>query len=224
MTVSKDKFEILQDLPFADGTFETTPKISEPVKFKLEKDALKIVTLFPVHDYNKVPKNLLIVLQREFNYVIEEGLTYPHYQTMDLDTFSKYWFSAFVAILLEGDWDSLDVEEKSESYWESVFLGTFYVKSNYIGRCSHVCNAGFIVNHNKRGLGLGKEMGRKYLDWAPKLGYVYSVFNLVFETNVASVKIWDSLGFEKTGYIKNVAVLKGQNKLVGAYVYGKDLV
>lgn len=73
------------------------------------------------------------------------------------------------------------------------------------------------------GLGLGKELGAKYLDIAPRLGYVYSVFNLVFETNVPSLKIWDSLGFERIGYVKNVAVLKGHDKLVGAYMFGKDL-
>lgn len=224
MTVSKEKFEILQDLPFADGKFESTGRITEPVKFKLEKDNLKLVTLFPVHDFNKVPRNLVIVLQNEFNFIIEEGLTYPYHQPMDYETFLKYWFSNFVAIFLEGDWDTLDVEGKSKSYWESVFLGNFYVKPNYIGRCSHVCNAGFVVNHQKRGLGLGKEMGRKYLDWAPRLGYIYSVFNLVFETNAASLKIWNSLGFERIGYVKNVAILKGSDNLVGAYIYGKDLV
>ena len=87
-----------------------------------------------------------------------------------------------------------------------------------------MCNAGFVVNHEKRGLGLGKELGRKYLVWAPQLGYVYSVFNLVFETNIASLKIWDGLGFERIGYVKNVAVLKGHKHLVGAHMFGKDLV
>lgn len=72
-------------------------------------------------------------------------------------------------------------------------------------------------------MGLGKELGKKYLQVAPELGYVYSVFNLVFETNIASLKIWDSLGFDRIGYVKNVAVLEGENKLVGAYMYGKDL-
>ena len=45
----------------------------------------------------------------------------------------------------------------------------------------------------------------------------------MFETNIASLKIWDSLGFDRIGYVKNVAVLEGENKLVGAYMYGKDL-
>ncbi|KAK6202937.1 uncharacterized protein RJT21DRAFT_2300 [Scheffersomyces amazonensis] len=230
MTVgeSSSKFETLKQLPFADGKFENTPKIDTPITFTLEKDSSIKVTLFPVHDYKVLPENLVTVLQNEFNYVVEEGRTYPYYETMNREEFVKYWFHAFAAILVEGEYSSFDElrtknADKSVEEWNSVFLGNFYVKPNYIGRCSHVCNAGFIVNHEKRNLGLGKELGRKYLVWAPKLGYVYSVFNLVFETNVASLKIWDSLGFERIGYVKNVAVLKGEDHLVGAIMFGKDL-
>lgn len=146
---------------------------------------------------------------------------------MAYDDFVSYWFSGgFVAILLEGDYKSGFKKEEfyeSSDFWREKFLGNFYIKPNYTGRCSHVCNAGFIVNHDKRGLGLGKELGRKYLHYAPQVGYVYSVFNLVFETNIASLKIWDSLGFDRIGYVKNVAVLKGEKNLVGAIMYGKDL-
>lgn len=226
MTVDKETYDRLKDLPFASQG-QKTPKITQPITFSLKKDPTGMVTLFPIHDANEVPKTLLKVIQQEINYVIEEGATYPYHETMDLVQFVLYWFSAFVAILIDGDHQSLsvaDLQDKLETYWKKHFLGTFYVKPNYTGRCSHVCNAGFVVNHEKRGLGLGKEMGAKYLIWGPQLGYVYSVFNLVFETNTASLRIWDSLGFDRIGYVKNVAVLKGQNNLVGAYMYGKDLV
>ncbi|KAK6456401.1 uncharacterized protein RJT20DRAFT_128280 [Scheffersomyces xylosifermentans] len=225
MTIQTTTFAGLESLPFADGKFEATPKITEPIKFALEKDPSRKVTLFPVHDHTQVPKALIEVLQDEFNYVVEEGKTYPHYQQMNYDEFVHYWFHAFVAILIEGEYESLNDEalkSRTKSQWKDIFLGNFYVKPNYIGRCSHVCNGGFVVSHEKRGLGLGKELGRKYLVWGPQLGYVYSVFNLVFETNVASLKIWDSLGFERIGYVKNVAVLKGSDKLVGAHMFGKE--
>ncbi|KAK6464404.1 hypothetical protein DFJ63DRAFT_70176 [Scheffersomyces coipomensis] len=228
MTVEATKFESLKSLPFADGTFETTGKIHDPITFTLDKDSSLKVTIFPIHDYKTLPSNLIKVIQNEFNFVVEEGRTYPHHNVMIDEEFIKYWFHAFVAVLVEGEYTSIDQlndqhKHTSVEDWEKLFLGNFYVKPNYIGRCSHVCNAGFIVNHQKRGLGLGKELGKKYLLWAPKLGYVYSVFNLVFETNVASLKIWDNLGFERIGYVKNVAVLKGEDKLVGAIMFGKDL-
>ncbi|ODV81238.1 uncharacterized protein CANTADRAFT_339219 [Suhomyces tanzawaensis NRRL Y-17324] len=217
--------DFYKQLPFADGTFALTTTITTPLVFRLEKNPLKTATLLPVHDPTQVPPALLDLLHHEFNYIVEEGLTYPHHVTMTREEFIKYWFAHFVAILIEGDHLSFaELHQQPPSYWNEVYLGNFYIKPNYIGRCSHVCNAGFLVNHQKRGLGLGKELGKRYLAWAKQLGYAYSVFNLVFETNVASLRIWDGLGFERIGYVKNVAMLRGMDSLVGAYMFGKDLL
>ena len=90
------------------------------------------------------------------------------------------------------------------------------MKPNYTGRCSHVCNAGFVVNHEKRGLGLGKELGAKYLVWGPQLGYVYSVFNLVFETNTASLRIWNSFRFRPYWLCQECGRVKGPSKPSGS--------
>lgn len=205
-------------LPFAEG--KSPLQITQSINFSLRKDG-RPVTLLPANDSSVVPSTLVEKMCQEFNFVIEEGLTYPHHTTMTIEQFSSYWFQSFAAIMVEGTYSSW--QDISNSNWDEAFLGTFYIKPNYIGRCSHVCNAGFVVAHNKRGLGLGRELGAKYLVWAPQLGYVYSVFNLVFETNLASMHIWDSLGFERIGYVKNVAALKGIDGLVGAHIYGKDL-
>ncbi|KAI3406072.1 hypothetical protein KGF56_001291 [Candida oxycetoniae] len=219
-------YQLVKGLPFAKENFDATPKVKTPViNFNLERSG-KPVTLFNIHNSSLVPRNLIKVLCIEFNFIIEEGQTYPHVAPKAVDEFENYWFHHFASILIDGKFTSLkdaNLQDLTVNQWNDLFLGTFYVKPNYIGRCSHVCNAGFVVNHVKRGLGLGKELGGKYLEIAPQLGYVYSVFNLVFETNQASLKIWDALGFERIGYVKNVAVLKGSNKLVGAYIFGKDL-
>lgn len=119
-----------------------------------------------------------------------------------------YLFEGFAAILVEGEYTP-KCGERPQEFWHGCFLGYFYVKPIYVGRSSHVCNGGFVVDHRRRGLGLGKEMGKQYLAYVPLLGYLYSVFNLVYGTNVASWKIWDLLRFERIGYVKNVAVLKG---------------
>ncbi len=37
---------------------------------------------------------------------------------------------------------------------EGKVVGTFYVKPNFPGRCSHICNGGFIVDESVRGNGL----------------------------------------------------------------------
>lgn len=180
--------------------------------------------------------------------------------------------------------------ERAGEDWDRRCLGTFYIKPNYPGRSSHVCNGGFIVTDAARNRGVGRLMGEGYLDWAPKLvsilfawgghckfvphlninpssavllllekkkkkskiflvmpfsfensqltipcsmssdvltefqNYTYSVFNLVYETNVASIRIWDALGFKRIGRVKGAGNLRSSpNELVDAIVYGRDL-
>ena len=55
-------------------------------------------------------------------------------------------------------------------------------------------------------------------------GYTYSVFNLVYETNVASCRIWDALGFKRIGRVKACGNLRSHpDELVDAIIYGRDL-
>ena len=61
-----------------------------------------------------------------------------------------------------------ELEQMGED-WRRVCLGTFYIKPNYPGRSSHVCNGGFIVTDAARNRGVGRLMGERYLEWAPKL-------------------------------------------------------
>ena len=54
-------------------------------------------------------------------------------------------------------------------------------------------------------------------------GYTYSVFNLVYESNTASTKIWDSLGFKRIGRVPGCGNLKSFEEPVDAIIYGRDL-
>lgn len=54
-------------------------------------------------------------------------------------------------------------------------------------------------------------------------GYTYSVFNLVYETNTASTRIWDSLGFKRIGRIPGCGKLRSSADPVDAIIYGRDL-
>lgn len=99
---------------------------------------------------------------------------------------------------------------------------------NYPGRSSHLCNGGFVVPTVHRGLRVGSTLGRSYLHYAPLLGYRGSVFNLVYVSNVASVKIWDGLGFQRAGLIPGAGKLKGkdgaEDEYVDAIVYNYQFV
>lgn len=90
-------------------------------------------------------------------------------------------------------------------------------------------------------------MGQAYLDFAPKLvcqcrfhqsdtthplltrhehqhqGYKYSVFNLVFANNTASIKIWEKLGFSVIGRVPGCGNLANSDTLVDALIFGREL-
>jgi L-amino acid N-acyltransferase YncA len=81
-------------------------------------------------------------------------------------------------------------------------------RPNWPGRCSHVCNGGFIVNESERNQGIGRLLGESFILLARDLGYRQSQFNLVFVNNEPSIKLWRSLGFKETGRIPDAGRLK----------------
>jgi len=91
---------------------------------------------------------------------------------------------------------------------EDALVGFYYVKPNYPGRSSHICNAGFIVPPAHREFGYGTILGKSYLHYGPALGYKASVFNLVYANNTGSLRIWDSLGFTRAGLIPRAGRLR----------------
>jgi len=150
----------------------------------------------------------LAQLHQEFTWEVERGTTYPMDQAMDLAAFTAYWFGGFAGVCVD----------KS-----GTILGTFYIKPNYPGRCSHICNGGFLTCTEARGKGVGRAMATAFLHYGPLLGYRYSVFNLVFETNAASLHLWDSLGFQRIGRVKGAGLLRDQG-YVDAIIFGRDLI
>jgi len=78
----------------------------------------------------------------------------------------------------------------------------------------------FLVPKAVRGQGSGHYLGQAFLQFAPELGYKSSVFNLVFASNTASIRLWEKLGFERVGIVRGAGRLKGHKDLVDAYIYG----
>lgn len=186
----------------------------------LLKDGETTATIYPIHDVNELPPGLLAFLCDEFNMEIERGDTFPFFDTLHIETFQNYWFGSFTAVMVLGDLPTL----QGARQWEKECLGTFFIKPNYPGRCLHICTAGFLVNAGIRGKGIGRTLADCYLQWAPRLGYTYSIFNLVFETNVAARRIWESLNFKRVGRVKSAGILKGQDTAVDAIMYGRELI
>jgi len=158
------------------------------------------------------------------NLIIREGRSWPFDQEFEsVDDWRGYFLShsAFVVRAINNGMDS----SKKDSSRSGEILGCFYVKPNYPGRCSHVCNGGFITAPRFRRLGVGRLMGRVFLRAAKDLGYKSSYFNLVFKSNVGSVLMWESLGFERVAVLENAAALEGmeEGELDTAYGYRYDL-
>lgn len=157
----------------------------------------------------------LAQLHAMLNHEIRAGDTYPQEHEMNVEEWGKYFLSAEAFVVVKGG--------PGEEPGKEVF-GTFYIKPNFPGRCSHVsfmdkiknekanrlsnnndkrkiCNGGFIVHKDHRKKGVGGVMAKAFLQLAPALGYRASMFNLVFVSNVASIKLWKGLGFQEIGRI-----------------------
>ena len=136
------------------------------------RDRTTIATLVPFSSLSQVPPRLVEYLSDLLNAEIEKGDTYPMLDPLPLANFGPYWFQNFGAVMVRGEINSIaemmEMERNNEQ-WGNVCLGSFYIKPNYPGRSSHICNAGFLVSDLSRGKGVGRLMGEGYLEWAPKL-------------------------------------------------------
>lgn len=136
------------------------------------RDRVTTATIIPFSAPNQVPLTLLAYLCDQLGREIEKGDTYPMVEPLPLESFGPYWFGVFGAIMLLGEiQDGRQLHEMARRGcdWERECLGSFYIKPNYPGRSSHVCNGGFLVTDASRNRGVGRLMGETYLDWAPKL-------------------------------------------------------
>ena len=80
-------------------------------------------------------------------------------------------------------------------------LGAATIGPNRPGRGSHVATASFMVSPAARGLGVGRGLGEYAIRWATEAGYHAMQFNAVVDTNVAAVRLWETLGFETVGIV-----------------------
>jgi len=78
-------------------------------------------------------------------------------------------------------------------------VGGYFLRPNFPGRGSRICNAAYMVNEDARGLGVGKAMGAHSLTTTKSLGYTAMQFNAVVSSNEAALALWKRLGFQIIG-------------------------
>jgi ribosomal protein S18 acetylase RimI-like enzyme len=155
------------------------------------------------------------------NLVIREGRSWPFDKEFPTVDAYRAYFLSHTALVVRASEAGPDVHGRPSAVGE--MLGCFYIKPNFPGRCSHVCNGGFITAPNFRRMGIGHLMAQVFLRVARDVGYESAYFNLVFKSNTASVLLWESLGFQRVAELKNAAQLEGLEEKDTAYGYWYDL-
>ncbi|MDO8953696.1 MAG: GNAT family N-acetyltransferase [Gammaproteobacteria bacterium] len=146
-----------------------------------------------------------------FHSVVAAGITYPYEPTTSKEQAYVMWMPS--------------LNEKRSTYvalLKDEIVGTYYIKPNLPGLGSHVANAGYMVHPDKCGLGIGRAIGEHSLVEAKKLGYKAMQFNAVVSTNIASITLWEKLGFKRIGVVP--AAFNHQEKgLVDTYIMHRFL-
>jgi ribosomal protein S18 acetylase RimI-like enzyme len=116
-------------------------------------------------------------------------------------------------IVAAGDtfcWESDTPEEKARAMWmhqlpgrtvvavdfDGTVLGSAETHPNHGGPGAHIANAGFMVDPEHAGRGVGRALCEHVVAQAQADGYRGMQFNAVAESNTRAVKLWRSLGFE----------------------------
>ncbi|WAZ25552.1 GNAT family N-acetyltransferase [Streptomyces cinnabarinus] len=131
-------------------------------------------------------------------------------------------------------WDPDTSEEAARVLWMNppkrvyvvedetgAIVASAYLTPNYGRPAAHVANAGFMVDPDHAGRGIGRLLAGHVLTAAKAQGYRAMVFNSVVETNPA-VGLWTSLGFTILGTVPE-AFDHPRHGLVGLHIMHKAL-
>lgn len=150
------------------------------------------------------------VVWRLMEPIIRAGETYPYATDMTVDQARRMWLDATEAAYVAEDEDG-------------QLLGTYYIKPNQPTLGAHVANCGYMVAEHARGRGVGTALCEHSQEEAVRLGYRAMQFNLVVETNEASVHLWKKMGFDVVGRLPG-AFKHEKLGFVDAFVMYKTLV
>ena len=102
-------------------------------------------------------------------------------------------------------------------------VGTYYLKTNFPGQGSHVCNCGYVVADSARGQGIASAMCIHSQDEARAAGYRCMQFNFVASSNEVALRLWSKHGFHIVGTLPE-AFLHPSKGYIDAVVMYKKLI
>lgn len=122
---------------------------------------------------------------------------FPHEPPLTRAEFEEYWLSHSTAVVLARTGAGL--------------VGAYYLKPNFVGRASHIANAGYFVVAGERHKGIGRRLVLDSFSRARSLGFDALQFNLVFESNPAR-RLYEELGFKVIGRLPQA--VEGEDALI----------
>lgn len=122
-----------------------------------------------------------------FNAIVSTGLTYTWSANTSIEQARTLWIESAHKTF---------VYEDSEKV-----MGSYYIKANFGGAASHICNCGYMVSAEARGKGVATAMCQHSQQIALDLGYKAMQFNCVTTSNESAIRLWHKLGFETIGQI-----------------------
>jgi GNAT superfamily N-acetyltransferase len=132
-----------------------------------------------------------------FTRIVASGEGFPQKPPLTREQFEDYWIDHSSAVFV--------------ARFGGYLIGAYYLKPNFVGRASHIANAGYFVLAPYRGTGAGRRMVEHSLCEARRLGFDALQFNLVFESNPARA-MYTRLGFSEIGRIPDA--VEGEDALI----------
>ena len=155
----------------------------------------------------KYEKKYLKEVLEIWNNVIEEGMYFPQIEKLKEEDADEYFNSQdYTGIALDN---------------EKVY-GVYILHPNNIGRCGHISNASYAVSKDARGKRIGEALVRDSMKQGKILGYKILQFNAVVISNNPAHKLYERIGFNKIGIVKN-GYLNKNNEYEDIILYYIDL-
>jgi GNAT superfamily N-acetyltransferase len=122
---------------------------------------------------------------------------YPQAPPLTRDVFDETWVAHVTVVVA--------------ARCEGRLAGAYYLKPNQPGRAAHIANAGYVVDREFRGRGIGRLLVQDSIERAPTVGFDAIQFNLVFASNPAR-KLYEALGWREIGRVPRA--VEGEDAII----------
>lgn len=160
--------------------------------------------VFEVRPYREADLSQMVKI---WNEVVDEGVEFPDETRLGNLSGKKFFSTQTVSAVAVDDFDG-------------TVAGLYILHPNGIGRCGHLCNAGFAVRRDLRGQHIGEMLVRDCLEQAPKYGFRVLMFNAVVTDNEPAIRLYEKLGFVNLGTVPGgFRTREGSYRDIGLYYH-----